>query len=312
MSWYRERPEILRLLKSKIVPQPIEGLYDFNNLSQGCWVYAEMLETLRARGWVRFAPGFKSALYGHPREPWCLKIMGMGVGDNPGYFFEMGCYLRHERGMLEDFQAAGFDFQPAVMPYEETVRYLRDTCGLSAFQAELRARNHDVLVMEYIPGLPCAVQTGHNLDYDLTFSIRGQETLFLLIESLQHLQDELRRANHLKLLHNDPMPPNILFTRRDGRIRARLVDFELAQNLLRAEQPEHVSNTVRELYRERNVPVNPHTGVHLKNLDQHILDEAVALLRNLPVKSDASILDAFSLSMHVFSLNLGKAARWFR
>ena len=36
----------------------------FKNLAKGYWVYDELLNGLARNGWVRFATGYKGALYG--------------------------------------------------------------------------------------------------------------------------------------------------------------------------------------------------------------------------------------------------------
>ena len=46
---------------------------------------------------------------------------------------------------------------------------------------------------------------------------------------LKRLRRELESANSAELLHNDPMPPNIIFGLDNNEsLRAWLVDFELA------------------------------------------------------------------------------------
>ncbi|MBN1596590.1 serine/threonine protein kinase [candidate division FCPU426 bacterium] len=291
------KPDILPLLKSKLKPAAIDNSPGLKNLSLGCWVYDELLQQLKTHGWVRFAVGCKAALYGRPEEPWCIKIMGMGVGDYPAYFCERGYYLLHEREMLEDFEKAGFTFQPQVMPAEDTVEYLQAKCGLSRFQAERRTYNHDLLVLEYIPGVPLAAQTGQPMQYAVDFSIRGRETLARMLAALYGLRESLAEANRRRLLHNDPVPPNILLCLDNKRdLQARLVDFELAQNLYK-HSPDYVTDTVRELYRERNVPRNAQTNRHVKNLDQHLLDEVIHILNHLPANPDAAFLGSISFPL---------------
>ena len=60
------------------------------NLSPGYWVYDDLVADLSGAGWTRFGPGFKAAVYGHPNSDYCIKLLGMGVGDNPRYFCERG------------------------------------------------------------------------------------------------------------------------------------------------------------------------------------------------------------------------------
>ncbi len=96
------------------------------HLAQGYWVYDDMLTAMRNSGWVRFAPGFKAGLYGKPKCDYCIKVLGMGVGENPHYFCERGYYHDHERRMLDRFRSGGFGFGPAVLPVEEAIRLLVD------------------------------------------------------------------------------------------------------------------------------------------------------------------------------------------
>jgi hypothetical protein len=65
---------------------------------------------LAKAGLMRFAPGFKAGVYGHSASKYCIKVLGMGVGENPIYFCEHGFYLAHERDMLIAFRNAGFTF----------------------------------------------------------------------------------------------------------------------------------------------------------------------------------------------------------
>jgi hypothetical protein len=65
--------------------------------------------------------------------------------------------------------------------------------------------------------------------------------------ALETLRIQLQRANNVGLAHNDPMPPNIIFTvGTSNRIQAKLVDFELAQNY-RQTNPSYVNDTVESL-----------------------------------------------------------------
>jgi serine/threonine protein kinase len=257
----------------------IDGDARFYNLAPGYWVYDEMLACMHRTGWVRFAPGFKAGLYGHPDHPYCIKILGMGVGENPRYFCERGYYLEHERRMLDDFRAGGFAFGPHAVPREESIRFLVDVCGVGPAQAEMRVLRHDVLVMEYIPGVPLAMQVGRQISYQTTITHYEAVVVEAMVAALERLRASLVLANRAGFLHNDPMPPNLLFTLGDlNAIEARLVDFELAQNL-GTESPPYVNNSVAELYRERNVPVDPQSGRPTKNLDEHLMDESIRIAR---------------------------------
>lgn len=249
------------------------------NLARGYWVYDEMLGCLRRTGWVRFAPGFKSGLYGHPRHGYCIKILGMGVGENPQYFCERGYYLEHEHRMLESFRAGGFDFGPRPLPCEDAISFLEKAGGVSRAQAEMRVRRHDVLVMEFIPGVPLAMQVGRGISYQSALTRYDAAVLEQMLAALEHLRDRLILANKAGYLHNDPMPPNLLLSMTDSKtIVARLVDFELAQNL-GMDSPAYVNNSVAELYRERNVPQEPGTGRHAKTLDEHLMDESIRVAK---------------------------------
>lgn len=249
------------------------------NLNKDYGFYGDLIPTLLENGWVRFAAGFKAGIYAHPRHRWCIKILGMGVGDNPSYFFGRGYYLEHERNMLLDFREKGFDFPPAVMTQEETVSFLVE-CGVSEEQAVLRAKNNDLLVEELLVGVPFLIQTGRQLECEVDPCIMSEEVLRNIRLALEVLRFQLDDANALGLMHNDPIAFNILFTLGQGGLIARLVDFELAQNLNKA-SPPHVDSSVAELYRERNVPIHPHTGRYVKNLDQHLIEESIQIAEYL-------------------------------
>jgi serine/threonine protein kinase len=299
---------------------PVEDDERMYNLASGYWVYDELLSDLRDCGWVRFGPGFKGSVYGHPASPVCIKILGMGVGENPLYFCERGYYLEHERNMLTDFWDAGFRFQPYVLSQEESIELLADACGVRRHQAEMRVQNNDLLITEYIPGIPLAIQTGRQLNYDINVDAFDADVLQEMCSALGKLRVQLLRANNKGLLHNDPMPPNLIFTLDEGdNIVVKLVDFELAQNL-RKPNPDYVNNTVAELYRERAVPVNSQTSAHRTNLDMHLLDESVELVKKISLavtggKADESLLEAISLKLPFVggvSINLGKALKYLR
>jgi serine/threonine protein kinase len=296
---------------------PIEEDKRLYNLASGYWVYDELLSNLRSSGWIRIASGFKSGLYGHPSELYCIKILGMGVGENPLYFCERGYYLEHERNMLADFRDAGFNFAPEVLTKEESIKFLIEKCGVCDDQAKLRVVNNDLLIMEYISGIPFATQIGRYLNYDVNIVLFDDNVLREICDALEALCTQLMNANSKKLLHNDPMPPNIIFTLdKSSKIEARLVDFELAQNLCK-QSPDYVNNSVAELYRERDVPRNTHTGTYTKNLDRHLMDESIKLAKEIrstakEIRSLGSILDAISIGIPFIGgieINLGQIFR---
>jgi serine/threonine protein kinase len=272
--------------------KPIEGDERFYNLAPQYWVYNELLSNLRQSGWVRFAPGFKGGLYGHPTTQYngkrvCIKILGMGVGQNPLYFCEKGFYLEHERNMLLDFRDAGFMFAPAVLEQKESINFLIKQCNVQRDQAEWRVLNNDLIVMEYISGIPFVTQTGRFLNYIPNIIVDNKYDLDEICSALESLSKQLNRANDMGLLHNDVMPPNIIFTlSADNKIEARLVDFELAQNLNKI-SPHYVINSVKELYAERDVPKNA-AGKYRLNLDQHLMRESIELAREEGAKDISS------------------------
>lgn len=285
---------------NKIIPpgdlQPIANDGRLYNLASevGYWVYNDLIADLKNSGWIRFAPGFKGGLYGHPNPQIqfegrrvCIKILGMGVGDDPLFFCERGYYLEYERSMLQDFRNAGFTFPPQPLTQQESVEFLINTCKVRPQQAEQRAHNNDLLIMEYISGTPFATQTGRFLNYYPNIEIRSHDDLHDICSALIELGDQLEKANATGLVHNDVMPPNIIFTTNcNGRIEARLVDFELAQNL-NAPSPGWVNSSVDELYRERDVPISQ-AGRYLKNLDQHLVSKAIQLAKELAERSAMS------------------------
>jgi hypothetical protein len=112
----------------KLTIKSIDNNKRLKNINKGHGVYDEFIKTLLGNGWIRFAAGFKAGIYAHPNHDWCIKILGMGVGDNPSYFFKRGYYLEHERNMLIDFNNAGFSFQPQVMTQEEASEFLIKKC----------------------------------------------------------------------------------------------------------------------------------------------------------------------------------------
>lgn len=261
--------------------ESIESDARFYNLAGPYWVYDELLADLGKTGWRRFAPGYKSGIYGHPEQPYCIKLMGMGVGENPHYFCERGYYLAHERNMLLDFLEHGCEFGPRPLSKDDSVRFLRDRCGVRAAQAELRVERDDLMVMEYIPGIPFAEQVGRHISYESSFAQYDKNVIGKLADALDELKSRLLIANRAGLYHNDPMPPNIIFTMgKQGRLTARLVDFELAQNTAKP-SPDYVNSSVSELYRERRVPVDPATSLPTMTLDEHLMRGSLSLARDI-------------------------------
>lgn len=255
----------------------------FKNLSKGYWVYDEFINTLISNGWTRFAVGFKAGIYAHQKHPWCIKVIGMGVGDNPSYFCERGYYLEHERNMLISFRSAGFDFQPDVMSQEESIEFLVGECGVTKEQAIARSTNNDILITEFLPGMPLLTQTGKRLESEINPLIMNDQVLFNIGIALESLKMQLDDANAQGFLHNDPIGFNIVLTLVRGKIIAKLVDFELAQNL-NEKSPGYVNASVEELYKERNVPLNLQTGRHTKNLDQHLICESIQIVEQLSAR----------------------------
>lgn len=313
------RSELKALVRSPNL-RPIEGDNRFHNLAPGYWVYDELLSDLRRPGWVRFAPGFKAGLYGHLQSKFCIKMLGMGVGDNPLYFCERGYYLAHERSMLEDFRTHGFDFAPEPLPREESIRFLVDECHVGARQAQMRVSRNDLLITEFISGVPFATQTGRFLNYDVNIVGFEEDVLKSMFEALYKLKSDLEKANSHELLHNDPMPPNIIFTLdEDDHIRARLVDFELAQNL-KVPSPDYVNNSVAELYVERDVPRNSSTNKYKMNLDHYLMRESIAvaeeIVRTAPqIRKLTDALDGVSISIPFLggiSIDLGRVYKFLR
>jgi hypothetical protein len=241
------------------------------NLAKWDWRYDILLKQLANNGWVRFAAGFKAGLYANREKEWCLKIMGMGIGDNPAYFAGRGYYVSHERGMLQEFARADFLFQPRVKSIDESIAFLVDECGIEKAQAEWQCRNDHILITERILGVPFATQTGNYLNYDPDIAIFDSIILRKAEVALERLQHQLNQANTQGLLHNDPMPSNILFTQDENHgLIARLVDFELAQKI-GGFIPPYVRDSVTELRDKRQVPQN-------RNLDQHLMDQAIQSL----------------------------------
>jgi hypothetical protein len=203
----------------------------------------------------------------------------MGVGNNPHYFAERGYYLAYERQMLDTFGREGFTFAPRVMPPRWTMEFLQNKCGVSRDQALLRCRQHDVLVIERIDGIMFATQTGDALDYEADIAQFDADVLEEAISALSQLRESLRSANAMGLFHNDAMPGNIVFTvDSHGRIAARLLDFELAQDLWTG-SPAYVNSSVQELYDLRGVPRDEHVGTHTMTLDDYLLEASARALQ---------------------------------
>jgi hypothetical protein len=79
------------------------------------------------------------------------------------------------------------------------------------------------------------------------------------------------------------MPPNIVFTLNEtDRIQAKLVDFELAQSPT-LPCPAYVNDTVAELYRERDVPINRSTSAYQSTLDMHLIDQSIELIKRIGI-----------------------------
>lgn len=253
----------------------IEGNKLLRNLADKYWVYRDFLNALERSGWRRVAAGFKAGVYAHPDWPYCAKVLGMGVGDDPTYFCERGYYLAHERQMLECCQDRQFKFAPNVLPRKDSIDFLVNACQVDRDQAEQRVQNDDILLVDYIPGVPFFTRTGHFLNGVCNIESFERPVLEEMVCALYALRDQVRQANEQGFLHNDPTPANIIFSiDSDGRVVARLVDYELAQDLTTS-SPPHVNNSVAELYNERGVPRNPYTGRHITNLDQYLLDEVI-------------------------------------
>ena len=270
----------------KLIEEPsfvsIDDDKRFKNLSKGWWVYDELLDSLARKGWVRFAPGYKSAVYGKSGSEWCIKVLGMGVGENSPFFHEKGFYLEHEREMLETFKRKGFAFQPDVKSQEETIKFLiSEEYGVSPQQAELRASRNDVLITRYIGGIPFATETGDYVDYDLNISVMDESVLREMYTALTELKEQLHIANGQGLRHNDVILPNIIFTLDEGdKIVAKLVDFETAQDLNTQSPGSWLEDTVKGLYLDRHVPTDSH-GEYTKTLDQYLIDKDMAILDKL-------------------------------
>jgi serine/threonine protein kinase len=219
--------------------------------------------------------------------------------------------------MLQAFRSRDCVFAPNVLDQQDSVSFLKDL-GVRPSQAELRVTRNDLLVMEYIPGIALATQTGHGLNYDVNVDAFDEHVLDEMIYALKRLRLGLQRANARDLEHNDPMPPNIIFTYRDRSIEAMLVDFEIAEDR-RAVSPEYVRNTVAELYSERSVPRSKDATKYELNLDMHLLGksiEAMELIRDTVASATRnSVWDAVNLRLPLVggaSLNLGRAFRYIR
>jgi serine/threonine protein kinase len=299
-----------RLLKS------IDHEAIFRNLPYGYWVYNDLLKSLYENGWTRFAPGFKAGVYGSSKSDYCIKILGMGVGNDPLYYCEKGEYIWHERRMMQAFHNQNFHFLPKVLSVDDSIEFLIKECGVNRDQAYLRCKNNDLLVTEYINGIPLATQTGHHLDYLLNIDQFNDAVFIEMGEALVELKKALFIANNANLVHNDPMPPNIIFSLEGDSIAAKLVDFELAQNL-NEPSPDFVNKEVEGLYIKRDVPFNSRTNEHKKNLDQHLLDGSIEALKNFPFilsHPKGGMLDGVSLSYSIpfvggASFNLGVIKR---
>jgi hypothetical protein len=269
-----------RQIKSSVIIS-IENDTRFFNLSTDYPVDKDFINSLERNGWVRFSAGFKAGIYANRRYQWCIKILGMGLGENPSYFCGHTYYLHHEREMLLSFKRAGFDFQPNVMTHEESISFLVNECGISSKQAMARIINDDVLITELVNGVPLLTQTGKNLECFINPVILNNKILFDIGLALEYLKMQLDEANANGFMHNDPIGFNIILAmNKKKKVIAKLVDFELAQNLNK-KTPEHVSIVVDQLYRERGVPFNSQSGEHTKSLDQHLMDESIQIIEQL-------------------------------
>jgi hypothetical protein len=182
------------------------------------------------------------------------------------------------------------------------MRFLVDQCSASTRQAEMRVSSSNVLITEFISGIPLATPTGRFLNYDANIVGFEEDVLKSMLEALYKLKSDLEKANSHELLHNDPMAPNIIFTfDEDDHIRPRLVDLELAQNL-KVPSPDDVNNSVAELYVERDVPRNYNTNKYKMNLDKYLMHESIAvaedIVRTAPqIRRLTDALDGVSISI---------------
>ena len=92
-----------------------------------------------------------------------------------------------------------------------------------------------------------------------------------------------------------------------------MVDFEIAETLA-LDSPDFVTSTVKELYRERGVPLNAHTSEFTTNLDMHLLDQSAVLLDQVrrAVAGKGSLLDTIAIEIPFtgISIEVGKAWRY--
>ena len=87
-----KKPSITKLLKAKNNISSIDNDSRFKNLPSGYWVYDELLRNLKSKGWVRFAPGFKAGLYGHPQQQWCKNPCWKNLWHSNQYQFQLICH----------------------------------------------------------------------------------------------------------------------------------------------------------------------------------------------------------------------------
>lgn len=90
------RRDFKRIVENRRI-MPLEHDKRMYNLAKGYWVYDELIADIRRAGWVRFGPGFKAGVYGHPHNNYCIKLMGMGVGTKPSKAFSGICELQRGR-----------------------------------------------------------------------------------------------------------------------------------------------------------------------------------------------------------------------
>jgi hypothetical protein len=93
------------------------------------------------------------------------------------------------------------------------------------------------------------------------------------------------------------------------------VDFELSQDI----NIKFVNDSVKEQYKERDVPLNYQTGKYKKNIDQHLMELSIELLQNLPLfikkqRKIETIWDSISVTIPFIGIgfNIGGMGRHLR
>jgi hypothetical protein len=142
-----------------------------------------------------------------------------------------------------------------------------------------------------------------------------------------NLRNQLIRANEQLLFHNDPVPPNIIFTFENDKIVAKLVDFDLSQynpypqgsNKNKPEiNPTHVWEEVDRLKADRDVPRNSQTGCYIKTLDRHLMDENLLIIENIikavdyAKKCNMTDVEGISLNAGIVGMDIGKFFDYIR